>query len=631
MEIAIATRAPSPPNTRPAALPVPGLTEGTELVGEFTGSGYRVPPHLVHRFDGQVIHLPPLLYQVTKLIGREERRHLRTGSGDGRTAMAQVAAQLGRATGREFTADHIVFLMDKKLAPLGITRYSDGSPPEIPKANSFLTLRFRKAVLSERATWFIAGLFAWLFTPLVLMAVVATVLVGEVWVFLSQDVGTAVATSMASPNSVLIVVTLTLTSSAFHECGHAAACRYGKVKPGVMGCGIYLVWPAFYTDVTNSYRLGRAGRLRTDLGGVYFNGIFVLALIAAYLNTHNPVILAAILFTNLEMAQQLLPTLRFDGYYIVSDLVGIPDLFKYIGPILKHAVLRKPADARLDALKRWPQIVVTVWVLTVLPALAVQLAIVLTRLPQWTASALDSTHNLADEALNNPHPVLGVASALLQIILLLLPLVGVLLICWQLLSSLLGFLIRRYVPEKTRAAFAARLTRRRRRAAFLTLALAAALALIAWALIPSPQPTTAHRPTRTTTPTPAPSPTHPHDTKPAPQDGKAAPATASPSPEAAEEAATDDDGAHREKGRSGPQSRTEPSEPSDDRPADSAPPRDENTDTESDRPANPDQGKGERKGEHKDADKGDGTGDGKSGEKPCTTVLDLPLGPLLCR
>ena len=40
-----------------------------------------------------------------------------------------------------------------------------------------------------------------------------------------------------------------------------------------MGAGLYLVWPAFYTDVTDSYRLGRGGRLRTDLGGLYFNAI----------------------------------------------------------------------------------------------------------------------------------------------------------------------------------------------------------------------------------------------------------------------------------------------------------------------------------------------------------------------
>ena len=37
----------------------------------------------------------------------------------------------------------------------------------------------------------------------------------------------------------------------------------------MMGFGLYLVWPALYSTVTDSYRLARVGRLRTDLGGVY--------------------------------------------------------------------------------------------------------------------------------------------------------------------------------------------------------------------------------------------------------------------------------------------------------------------------------------------------------------------------
>jgi hypothetical protein len=40
-----------------------------------------------------------------------------------------------------------------------------------------------------------------------------------------------------------------------------------------MGVGIYLVWPAFYTDVTDAYRLPRRSRLRVDLGGLYFNAV----------------------------------------------------------------------------------------------------------------------------------------------------------------------------------------------------------------------------------------------------------------------------------------------------------------------------------------------------------------------
>src|SRR5690606_40001986 len=109
--------------------------------------------------------------------------------------------------------------------------------------------------------------------------------------------------------------------------------------------------------------------LRADLAGVYFNGIFVLALTALYLATGFEPVLVAVLFVNFEMIQQLLPTLRFDGYYIMSDLIGIPDLFKYIGPILRRHLLRRPPDPRLKELKLWPQIFVTAWVLTVIPLL----------------------------------------------------------------------------------------------------------------------------------------------------------------------------------------------------------------------------------------------------------------------
>ena len=87
------------------------------------------------------------------------------------------------------------------------------------------------------------------------------------------------------PSIALALFGLTAVSLAFHELGHAAACRYSGGRPGAIGVGVFVVWPAFYTDVTDSYRLPRAGRLRTDLGGMYFNAVFCLALVAAYLAT----------------------------------------------------------------------------------------------------------------------------------------------------------------------------------------------------------------------------------------------------------------------------------------------------------------------------------------------------------
>ena len=140
---------------------------------------------------------------------------------------------------------------------------------------------------------------------------------------------------LRDPVDLLVVVGLTVISAAFHECGHATGCRYGGARPGRIGVGIYLVWPAFFTNVTDSYRLSRGGRLRTDLGGLYFNLVFMLALAGLYAVTSAQVLLLVIAITHLEMLEQLLPFVRFDGYFILSDLVGVPDLFARIAPILR--------------------------------------------------------------------------------------------------------------------------------------------------------------------------------------------------------------------------------------------------------------------------------------------------------
>lgn len=69
-----------------------------------------------------------------------------------------------------------------------------------------------------------------------------------------------------------------------------------------------------------------------DLGGLYFNPIFMLALPGLYVATSNQVLLLVIAVTHLEMLEQLFPFVRFDGYFILSDLIGVPDLFARVAP-----------------------------------------------------------------------------------------------------------------------------------------------------------------------------------------------------------------------------------------------------------------------------------------------------------
>src|SRR5688500_18660739 len=157
-----------------------------------------------------------------------------------------------------------------------------------------------------------------------------------------------------------------------------------------MGAGLYLVWPAVYTDVTDSYRLGRGGRLRTDLGGLYFNMVFALATVGAWAATGWDALLVLVPLQLLQMVHQLLPFVRLDGYYILSDITGVPDLFARIKPTLLSAVPGHEEEERAAALKPWVRVVVTVWVLAVVPLLLTMLAFAAINLPRILATAWDS-------------------------------------------------------------------------------------------------------------------------------------------------------------------------------------------------------------------------------------------------
>jgi putative peptide zinc metalloprotease protein len=354
-------------STAPIPLAAPRLADGVELLGEYQGSGYRQPPSLVRRPDGQVIQMSPLLYRVTCRI-------------DGSRGPAAIAELVGGDLGRSLTADQVRHLITSKLLPLGIVA-DDGAPAVPPTANPLLALRARGTLLPERAANVAGALLRPLFHRPLVVAVVGGVLAVDYWLFVAHGLGGGLQQVLRDPVDLLIVLGLTVVSAVFHECGHAVGCRYGGARPGVVGVGIYLVWLSFFTNVTDSYRLSRAGRLRTDLGGLYFNLIFILAVAGLYEATSAEILLLVIAITHLEMLEQLLPFVRFDGYYILSDLVGVPDLFARVAPILRSAVSKRPRDPRVTGLRRPARIVVTGWVLCVIPLLTLSIGYLVLHLP----------------------------------------------------------------------------------------------------------------------------------------------------------------------------------------------------------------------------------------------------------
>ena len=339
-----------------ATLHPPVRARSVQLLGAHGASGYREAPTIVRRGDGQLVKLTPLLYQLFEAI-------------DGRRGHEELAVELGRRTGREATADDVRFLIENKLRRLGVLQEPDGLEPEVARANPLLVLRPRFTITKPQLTGLLTAPFLWLFKPLVMIPLLLAFAATSAWLLIEKGLSSALHQAFYEPGLILVIWALVVLSAAFHEIGHAAACRYGGARPGVMGGGLYLIWPAFYTEVSDSYRLDRRGRLRVDLGGLYFSAIFAVATAGLWRFTGVDALLLVIALQLLQMVRQLVPFIRADGYHIVADLVGVPDLFAHIKPTLLGMLPTRLGRPQHQVLKPWARAVVTGWVLITVPAL----------------------------------------------------------------------------------------------------------------------------------------------------------------------------------------------------------------------------------------------------------------------
>src|SRR3954447_16586509 len=90
------------------------LADGIELVGEYEGSGFKEPPLLARRADGQMIQLSRLLYLVAAAC-------------DGRRDPNAVARAVTERYGRLVSARNVGFVVEEKLRPLGVLALADGT------------------------------------------------------------------------------------------------------------------------------------------------------------------------------------------------------------------------------------------------------------------------------------------------------------------------------------------------------------------------------------------------------------------------------------------------------------------------------------------------------------------------
>ena len=132
--------------------------------------------------------------------------------------------------------------------------------------------------------------------------------------------------SSIPPSVYLIGYLVTFLSVLFHEFGHLSACQYFGCPHGEIRLGLYLVFPVFYANVSPAWRLERKARVVVDLAGMYFQLLVTIPVSLLFHLTREPLWLLLFLELDAMILFSLNPFLRFDGYWLCSDLLGVPNL-----------------------------------------------------------------------------------------------------------------------------------------------------------------------------------------------------------------------------------------------------------------------------------------------------------------
>jgi putative peptide zinc metalloprotease protein len=291
------------------------------------------PRYLVQRPDGGRFQVSARLADVIRAM-------------QGADSAAEVCARLKAAWGREVSPDNLSQIAERFLRPHGLLADDETSGRPADRAGPlFVRLPLLSPRLLAPPTW--AGQF--LFTPFLAWAVVLMSLAIRYLVYAHIP-----AAAHELGRSLPWVPLLALLSILSHELGHVSACRHFGCTHGPIGVGIYAIFPVFYTDASDTWRLPRRARMAVDAAGIYFQLIFSIVLFGVYALWRWQPALTTLFIADGMMLVALNPILRFDGYWLFSDLIGVPNLRQRAADTLAFAgrrLIRRAATPRPDLLR----------------------------------------------------------------------------------------------------------------------------------------------------------------------------------------------------------------------------------------------------------------------------------------
>jgi putative peptide zinc metalloprotease protein len=263
---------------------------------------------------------------------------------DGHTTIAQAVTLSARALGPQALTQPMAVEVATWLLTNGLARLSD-DPQATRHTDDGMPDQRAGALRNVNPFWIKIPLFqpnrvlnrllpltSWLFSPVVTIVGLLLICFGTMVIVTHWSRFVASSHLIFSPHNWLVMALVWVALKIVHELAHALVCkRYGgEVRD--TGIIFILLAPAAFVDVTSSWRFpSKWKRIHVAAAGMYVE--LVLAAIAAIVWIQvDSVVVRHLLFNTILMASlstlvfNANPLMRFDGYYILADLLEIPNL-----------------------------------------------------------------------------------------------------------------------------------------------------------------------------------------------------------------------------------------------------------------------------------------------------------------
>jgi putative peptide zinc metalloprotease protein len=173
---------------------------------------------------------------------------------------------------------------------------------------------------------------SWAFKPLIWWVLGLNTLIALYLTSRQLDFFLGTFVNYFTPLGLVYFSAAVIIAKILHEFGHALTARYFGCSVRAMGVALLMFWPILYTDTTDAWRM-RSRYQRALIGAAGMMVELGIASVCLLLWNFLPDgFLRTILFMLststwiMTLAVNLNPLMRFDGYYILSDLTGVENM-----------------------------------------------------------------------------------------------------------------------------------------------------------------------------------------------------------------------------------------------------------------------------------------------------------------